>query len=355
MIVFELVVALFAFLGAAACASFVSRFGIQDAISSSFGRSFSSSQNKEPLKYVYEASSFGPVRELDRRKRKDQLKVTTYNLEYLVHPKAVEEGRVHPTTPYPDADSALEKILRIAKKLARLDSDVFVLQEVQNIETLYLLREFLPHGHAYDAFLIENLKDPLMMNTALLTRISPKGPVTTVEEVLNEPLESGIDSGAHLRRSIICDLPLGDGRDVCLIGVHLPSLQRQTEEAQERRQQQAKRLFKQVWQAKHDDKLVLVAGDFNDADQEVLGVRVPYYFNPQVIKRIKGLFLVNAAARGLLSDGQLFSTHQEHLVDHLLVDKELELKEFHIDNSFRVDVSDHYPVSGIFHTGTRKE
>lgn len=341
--------------GAVSCASFVRRIITKCPGSSSFSRTFSSDSRSEASSdYSYHAGLVDPWREADRRNRKHMLRITTYNAERLVNPNAVEEKKVHPTTPYPDATAALQKLDCIAERLAPLDSDVIVLQEVQDLVTLDLLRKRLPRGYLYDAHLIANPTDPFMMNVGVLTRISPKGQVTTLKEALEETPGYVDDPKRRSCRSIICNLPLGNEKLLCLIGVHLSSFCSKAEESRERRLLEAKQIRQQVWKAKYEDKLVVVAGDFNDVDKEAPGVVQPYYTNPRVVTEIKGLDLYNAASLDLLSKNQRFSTKKKYLIDHLLSDKELLPETFSIANSVEIDVSDHYPVTGTYYIRPRK-
>ncbi len=148
-----------------------------------------------------------------------------------------------------------EKLAKVGSVLARLDADVVVLQEIENLPLLERLAAGPLAGLGYRAFLREGL-DPRGIDVGLLARVP-------VESVLGH-LEDRTPSGAHLWARDPLEVHLAsDGRPVVLLGAHLVS---RLQPADERRRLQAERLRQLAdgLSAGPSRPLVMVLGDLND-------------------------------------------------------------------------------------------
>jgi len=165
------------------------------------------------------------------------------------------------TTPPGDLDTVLApaevegKLARVGSVLARLDADVVLLQEVENLPLLERLAAGPLAGAGYRAFLREGL-DPRGIDVGLLARVP-------VESVLGH-LDDRTPSGLHLWARDPLEVHLAsDGRPVVLLGAHLVS---RLQPADDRRRLQAERLRQLAdgLAAGSSRPLVMVLGDLND-------------------------------------------------------------------------------------------
>ena len=148
-----------------------------------------------------------------------------------------------------------EKLARVGSVLARLDADVVLLQEVENLPLLERLAAGPLAGAGYRAFLREGL-DPRGIDVGLLARVP-------VESVLGH-LDDRTPSGIHLWARDPLEVHLASGvRPVVLLGAHLVS---RLQPADERRRLQAERLRQLAdgLAAGATRPLVMVLGDLND-------------------------------------------------------------------------------------------
>ena len=182
------------------------------------------------------------------------LRVVSWNVHDLF-------DEVDRTSPPGELDTVLSpaeveaKLARTGAVLARLDADVILLQEVENLALLERLAAGPLAGVGYHAFLREGL-DPRGIDVGMLARVP-------VESVLGHA-DDRDPSGAHLwaRDPLEAHLATG-GRPVVLLGAHLVS---RLQPADERRRLQAARLRELAdgLAAGPTRPLVMVLGDLND-------------------------------------------------------------------------------------------
>jgi len=182
------------------------------------------------------------------------LRVVSWNVHDLF-------DEIDRTSPPGELDTVLSpaevevKLARIGAVLTRLDADVVLLQEVENLQLLERLVAGPLGGAGYRAFLREGL-DPRGIDLGLLARVP-------VESVLGH-LDDRTPSGAYLwaRDPLEVHLETG-GRPVALLGAHLVS---RLQPADDRRRLQAARLRELAdgLAAAPSRPLVMVVGDLND-------------------------------------------------------------------------------------------
>ncbi len=182
------------------------------------------------------------------------LRVVSWNVHDLF-------DEIDRTSPPGELDTVLTpaeveaKLARIGAVLIRLDADVVLLQEVENLPLLERLAAGPLGGAGYRAFLHEGF-DPRGIDLGLLARVP-------VESVLGH-LDDRAPSGAYLWARDPLEVHLATGsRPVALLGAHLVS---RLQPADDRRRLQAARLRELAdgLAAGPSRPLVMVLGDLND-------------------------------------------------------------------------------------------
>lgn len=275
------------------------------------------------------------------------LKITTYNVGELGYPLKAggrEEAEGHFSKDVLAARRAFNEVIH---NLETLRSDIFLLQEISDYETLDKVRKHLSNGDEYEAHLVTNSEDVEGKNVGLLTRITPTGPITFLQA---DAQEEASGQELRLKRSLVCEIPLPHGRILTLISPHLASSYgHYIEHYREERFAEAKVLASKIKQIKREDKLIVVAGTLNDIDPECPGYSIPFYHHPRVLWPVKGNILKNAASMDNSLREIYYTNKYEHVTDHFLVDKDLTVNYFSVHN-FGDGESVHYPVSAIIQT-----
>jgi len=195
-----------------------------------------------------------PPAPLEPRTGSSTLRVVTWNVHDLF-------DEVDDTVSPGDEDTVLSaagaesKLAQVGKVLSRLDADVFVLQEVENLALLERLARGPLAGRGYRAELREGF-DPRGIDVGVLSRL----PVRWVSH-----LEDGGAEGSQLWARDLAEVHLGlAARPVVILGGHLVSRLHPSEDA--RRLLQAERVRELADQLRAAPALpiVLVVGDFND-------------------------------------------------------------------------------------------
>lgn len=289
----------------------------------------------------------------DRRPDKSQLSITTYNIDGLTKYDSSTTNRIKNVPggwPFFDKSPEMQKIESIACTLNELNSDIVLLQEIDGLSALDCLKQRLEKGSDYSTYFVQHPNEVRKKNMGLLTRIPPSGDVTCLQDPKGRPQGDACEERVHHPNSLVCDIPLPDGRIIHLISAQLASLDGNTADVdRQRRLSEAFLLARKIWWAQQDGKLVIVAGTLNDDDPEHPGASKPFYYNSDVLPTIKGEALRNAAYMSHVPQSKIYSTREKHNTSHILVDKRLRVKNFSIKHSTNNAFS-HYPVSASIKT-----
>jgi len=176
-----------------------------------------------------------------------------------VHDLFDEVDRAEPpgdqdTVPAPAEVEA--KLRRVGDVLARIDADVVVLQEVENLPLLRRLAMGALAGRGYEPFLVDGL-DPRGIDVAVLSR----WPVLRFE---SHTSDRAPDGALLWSRALVEVHVAAAGQRVILLANHLVS--RRDPRADPRRALQASRVREVADERRSawPDALVVVAGDLND-------------------------------------------------------------------------------------------
>jgi endonuclease/exonuclease/phosphatase family metal-dependent hydrolase len=197
--------------------------------------------------------------EPDEHPAKSTLRVVAWNVHDLF-------DEVDETEPPGEADTVLtpsevaEKLARVGEVLSRLEADVFVLEEVENVGLLQRLADGPLAGRGYQAELREGF-DPRGIDVGVLSRV----PIRWVSH-----LDDRTPSGGRLWARDLAELHLdGDGRPVVLLGGHFVSRLDPTEDARRELQARRARELADELRAAPPRPLVVVLGDLNDVPDSV--------------------------------------------------------------------------------------
>jgi endonuclease/exonuclease/phosphatase family metal-dependent hydrolase len=182
------------------------------------------------------------------------LRVVTWNVHDLF-------DEVDDTVPPGDADTVVSaaavdaKLVRVGEVLGRLDADVCVLQEVENLGLLQRLAEGPLAGRGYRAALREGF-DPRGIDVGVLSRV----PVEWVSH-----LDDRAPGGGLLWARDLAELHLGlADRPIVILGGHLVSRLDPSEDHRRLLQAGRVRELADRLRATAPRPLVLVVGDLND-------------------------------------------------------------------------------------------
>ncbi len=183
------------------------------------------------------------------------LRVVTWNVHDLF-------DEVDRTTPPGDGDTVLTpaeveaKLARVGSVLSRLDADVFVLQEVENLELLERLAAGPLAGRGYRASLRDGF-DPRGIDVGVLSRVA-------IGDCVSH-LDDRAPDGGHLWSRDLVEVHLDvDERPVVLLGGHLVSRLDPSEDGRRFLQAARVRQAADEVRAANERALVLVLGDLND-------------------------------------------------------------------------------------------
>ena len=258
---------------------------------------------------------------------------------------------------------------RVASTLAQLDADLIHVIEVEDCDTLERLIQAMLDP-SYRGYMIPSTDTATGQNVGLITRIDPVMPLIRTNSILPFPLvgskcpRTRVGGRTSISKHYLTRFHLSDGRHFFFLGCHL--LARPLDRARcASREAQAQLLIDLVLQQQQQQQQqqpsldVILAGDLNDYDADVLGQD-----GVAPISNCVGLFktqldLINAAA--LLSPSERYSDWHdvngncrddgptEHaLIDHLLLSRRLAgTFNFSISHQFvscSDRVSDHFPL-----------
>jgi len=308
-----------------------------------------------------------------------------FSISYLIGPTPkcpnLSGSGMCPWTSIPDAELHLEVI---ANLLLQINADIVVIEEVQDCVALQCVIEAMGDS-SYRPYLIEGTDIATMQNVGMITRVDPDESV--VRTNLRATVESSSSSCGNLpdpqyesgvSKNIIARFTV-NSIPITLVGVHFLSqptnptncIKREAQASVIRRVVSSEFLHKRI-SAKNPQKIsseVIVLGDFNDYDRQVLDVNdnlptsrvstwITHNFQNEQI-------LWNVAAR--VPKIQRFTSWYDKdqnceikpddelsMIDHIFVSKSLfnSVSSVKIWNSIDISCgtfqSDHYAVHVVF-------
>lgn len=279
-----------------------------------------------------------------------QIKIATFNTRWLFLAEP-ETNTVDTKCPWRTPEEAREHLFKVAKVLDSLDADVYILNEVQNLEALEALCASINGGEQYRTYLVPGYDSCNSMNVGVLAKISKDSEPYRIStgdfymladehDVVQEPRM------VCLSKNIVLPMTLMDsaGRTVkiAILGVHLISDPR-CRESCAKREAQARILSSEIAQLFSRGYHVVVAGDLNDYDEALCDASGSCPTSG-VLEIIKRQGLVNAMTS--VPHERLFSTPMRTMIDHILASEGLKVAHADVMSDYLpllVGVSDHCP------------
>ena len=238
--------------------------------------------------------AWAPEVPIDRRPDPSKLRIVSYNAEWLFlyggggSIKCPGKG-----CPWVTDEEARYHILRTAELLTKLDADIVHLNEVENCRVLRVLMDLLPLNHGYRAYLVPGTDSITGQNVGLLTRIDPSSNLKRTEERKAYPIigsKCGTKSSHFSKNSqgnkrsgtmglskhylTHFNVPLIDNGFLKIVwaGAHFIAKPDNSDRCF-RREAQASVLADFITKecSKFSGAEVIITGDLNDHDEEVLG------------------------------------------------------------------------------------
>lgn len=183
------------------------------------------------------------------------------------------------------------------------------------------------------------------MNVALLTRIDPIQPLHRITGTANvlqnmkKTRSTGISKNFVGRFSI----PVSPKKNLkfSLFGLHLRSFPERLSNAAAR-SAQASLVVKAAQQEAELGFKVIVAGDLNDYDYELVGCTTD--FRSQTLSQLRCAAGGLTNPLGMVPSVRRHSSTRGSLIDYILLDKTLQVNSADIFNERKLSASDHYPV-----------
>ena len=320
-----------------------------------------------------------PKRPLDRRRDTRKLRIMSYNAEWLFLFGGTGSVQCPGLgCPWDNLSKAREHIRQTIELLVKIDADIVHFNEVEDCRVLRLIMDMLPSGHGYRAYLVPGTDNMTGQNVGVLTRIDPSSDLrrSDLRKVYPVPGSTCGVSASYisysngkkrsgtmgLSKHYLTYFQVGD-KKIMWAGAHFIAHPSSVDRCV-RREAQAAVLADFITSEAHTKNFeVIVTGDLNDHDEEVLGSNkiAPLSSVLRILKSCKpGLRSAMSFVNDTLS--RYSSWHdinfncvddgpREHsLIDHVLISPGLarHVSSVWIDHNSTVSckrrISDHWPI-----------
>ena len=309
----------------------------------------------------------------DRRQNKNSLRLVQYNVEWLFvdeYPSASCPGN---GCPWKNVSEAEIHLSYVAKVINDLKPDIINFCEVEGCDELQMVKEELIDADSYQTYLKKGTDTGTGQNVGMLTKIDPLVSLYRTENRYSYPIEgskcgyqpsNSLDSGVS--KHYITEFEFA-GLPVAFIAAHLIAIP--TDPARcAQREAQAMVLQQIIVEYIEKDYEVIMLGDFNDYDGEILDVNENQPIS-QVLDILKGTSGINVGKYELSSVAETIVQSQRYsdwwdsdnncatsspldysMIDHILVTEQI--KKYIVNTTIYHGYdeycgtynSDHYPV-----------
>jgi len=242
----------------------------------------------------------------DRRTDKSRLRFMEYNMEWLFTNYTHSMGSIEcpGDCAWPNYSIAHTHMIETATYIANLDPDVLFVEEVSDCWQLQKLIDAMPSSSSsvYVPYLLLGTDTATGENCGLITKIDPIQNLSYSEEYVDYPISTSTcgytGSGStgcskHFMTKLKVD---GIDKPITIVGVHFIAYPTETDRCAKREAQATIIANSFIEPAYEDGDYIIVAGDFNDYDNDVLDAAddVPLSTVTEIIKSAGDL--VNVAA-----------------------------------------------------------
>jgi len=294
-----------------------------------------------------------PASPQDRRPDRNQLRVVTYNAEWLFENTSTQS----PWTP----EQANAHIISVSKALTSLKADIFILEEVQSCQVLALvLAAMEAPGRQYIPYLIPGKDTATGQNVALLTRVDPYTTVFRTEERKPFPVEgstcgSATTGTSGVSKHLVARFNIAGFGKLAILGMHFLAFP--TDKARcSQREAQALVIRDLITSRLADGDHVIVVGDLNDYSDQVPDI-VSDKPTSRVLRILREGLSAPTPAQTLIEVSErvtqanrytsVYDTNKLSQIDHMLISQSLRanILQVSIDHgASTTGVSDHWPV-----------
>jgi exonuclease III len=306
----------------------------------------------------------------DRRKDKSKLRLVQYNVEWLFIDYYAPMNCPGDGCTWKNLTEAQTHMDYVVKRIQDINPDIINFCEIEGCDELNMLKDKL--DSSYNPYLKEGTDSSTGQNVGMLTRVDPLKSLYRTELKYNYPVQgsncgyTGSVSSTGVSKHYITEFEF-NGMNVAFISAHLIAYPTDSERCA-KREAQASVLQTVIYDYINNDYEVIMLGDFNDFDAEILDMNSdkPISNVLDILKGLKGDYagkyeLHNAAETIVQSERysdwwdsdnncNTASKSDYSMIDHILV---TELIRKNIVNTFiyheyneycgKYD-SDHYPV-----------
>ena len=306
----------------------------------------------------------------DRRKDKSKLRLVQYNVEWLFIDYYAPMNCPGDGCTWKNLTEAQTHMDYVVKRIQDINPDIINFCEIEGCDELNMLKDKL--DSSYNPYLKEGTDSSTGQNVGMLTRVDPLKSLYRTELKYNYPIQgsncgyTGSVSSTSVSKHYITEFEF-NGMNVAFISAHLIAYPTDSERCA-KREAQASVLQTVIYDYINNDYEVIMLGDFNDFDAEILDMNSdkPISNVLDILKGLKGDYagkyeLHNAAETIVQSERysdwwdsdnncNTASKSDYSMIDHILV---TELIRKNIVNTFiyheyneycgKYD-SDHYPV-----------
>lgn len=306
----------------------------------------------------------------DRRLNKNTLRLVQYNVEWLFIDYYSPMNCPGTGCTWVNQSEAQIHMNHVAKVVDYLSPDIINFCEVEGCDELNILKDKL--DGTYNAYLKKGTDSSTGQNVGMLTRLDPNVNLYRTELKYNYPLPgsqcgySGSVGSSGVSKHYITEFTFGN-YNVSMIGAHLLAIPTDPLRCAER-EAQASVLQNVIFEYINKGFEVIMIGDFNDYDAEVLDLNSnkPTSRVLDILKGIQGdlagLYQLYSVAENIKqeerysdwwdSDNNCNTSSEKDysMIDHILVTNSI---NYHIFNTFIYHGydeycgkynSDHYPV-----------
>jgi exonuclease III len=213
----------------------------------------------------------------DRRSNKNHLRIMQYNVEWLFTEYYAPADCPGDGCPWHNETAAHTHIRYVSKVINDLEPDIINLCEIQGCVELEELIENLTYKDEYRKYVIQGEDTSTGQNVGMITKIDPSnGQLYRNDMRIKYPLpesKCGYDGSGgtiEVSKHYITELKLGD-KDIALVGAHFLAMPTDPDRCAKREAQAA--IIRNIVDAYMEKKFeVIVMGDFNDYDNEILDI-----------------------------------------------------------------------------------
>jgi exonuclease III len=229
----------------------------------------------------------------DRREDKNKLRLVQYNVEWLFIDYYSQMNCPGDGCTWKNQSEALTHLDYVKQRIQTLNPDIINFCEVEGCDELNMLRDEL-NDQSYIPYLKKGTDSSTGQNVGMLTRIDPIKSLYRTELKYTYPLPesncgyTGVSGTSGVSKHYITEFSL-NGLDVAFISAHLLAIPTDANRCAQR-EAQASVLQNVIYEFIQKDYEVIMLGDFNDYDAEVLDVNnnKPISNVLDILKGLKG-------------------------------------------------------------------